>query len=40
MVTGRTDSLCGVDVWDFYPVQDHEVARLIDDVESGAREEF
>jgi calcineurin-like phosphoesterase family protein len=30
----------GVDVWDFYPVQDHEVAKLIDDVESGRREEF
>ena len=25
----------GVDVWDFTPVQDHEVARLIADVEAG-----
>ncbi|GAB2732465.1 hypothetical protein [Nocardioides pakistanensis] len=30
----------GVDVWDFYPVQDHEVARLIHQVESGQRDEF
>ena len=30
----------GVDVWDYSPVQDHEIARLIHDVETGARAEF
>lgn len=30
----------GVDVWDFTPVQDHEVARLINDIETGAVMEF
>lgn len=32
----------GVDspFWNFAPAQDHEIARLIDDIESGRREEF